>query len=229
MNCAACQTENDAGRKFCLNCGARLTVGCDACGAPNTPGAKFCGECGASLITSDGATAAPVSSPATERRLVSVLFADLVGFTSISEARDAEDVRALLDRYFETCRDVITRYGGTVEKFIGDAVMAVWGTPLAREDDAERAVRAALDLVDAVRQLGHGAPGCRAVAARGGSHRRGRGHHRRCRHGDGRRGSREYGEPAPVRCASGHGAGRRGNAASGRQQRSHSRMPAIRR
>jgi class 3 adenylate cyclase/tetratricopeptide (TPR) repeat protein len=89
-----------------------------------------------------------------ERRLVSVLFADLVGFTPLSEQRDPEEVRELLTRYFDTCSKVITRYGGTVEKFIGDAVMAVWGTPTAREDDAERAVRAALDLTDAIIELG---------------------------------------------------------------------------
>ena len=70
-----------------------------------------------------------------------------MGFTTFSEARDAEDVRELLSRYFESARTVIERYGGTVEKFIGDAVMAVWGAPVAQEDDAERAVRAALDLV----------------------------------------------------------------------------------
>ena len=91
-----------------------------------------------------------------ERRLVSVLFADLVGFTPFAEERDSEDVRETLSRYFETARDVIERYGGTIEKFIGDAVMAVWGAPVAHEDDAERAVRAALDLVDAVRGLGPG-------------------------------------------------------------------------
>ncbi|MDQ3149615.1 MAG: AAA family ATPase, partial [Chloroflexota bacterium] len=91
--------------------------------------------------------------PATERRLVSVLFADLVGFTTLSESRDAEDVRELLGTYFDTCREIVDRYGGSVEKFIGDAVMAVWGTPTAQEDDAERAVRAGLDLVDAVRRL----------------------------------------------------------------------------
>jgi class 3 adenylate cyclase/tetratricopeptide (TPR) repeat protein len=85
---------------------------------------------------------------------VSVLFADLVGFTTLSESRDAEEVRALLSRYFDTCRRLIELYGGTVEKFIGDAVMAVWGTPTATEDDAERAVRAALDLVAAVSALG---------------------------------------------------------------------------
>ena len=81
------------------------------------------------------------AAPAAERRLVSVLFADLVGFTSASEGRDAEDTRELLSRYFETAQRLISLYGGTVEKFIGDAVMAVWGTPLANEDDAERAVR----------------------------------------------------------------------------------------
>ena len=89
-----------------------------------------------------------------ELRVVSVLFADLVGFTTLSEARDPEEVRALLSRYFDVCRALVERYGGTVEKFIGDAVMAVWGAPVAQEDDAERAVRAALDLVEAVAALG---------------------------------------------------------------------------
>jgi class 3 adenylate cyclase len=88
--------------------------------------------------------------------VVSVLFADLVGFTTLAEGRDAEETRELLSRYFDLARDVVGRYGGTVEKFIGDAVMAVWGAPVAREDDAERAVRAALELVDAIRSLGHG-------------------------------------------------------------------------
>jgi class 3 adenylate cyclase/tetratricopeptide (TPR) repeat protein len=90
-----------------------------------------------------------------------VLFGDLVGFTPLSESRDAEDVRELLSKYFDTARTLIERYGGVVEKFIGDAVMAVWGVPTAHEDDSERAVRAALDLVDAVSLLGEaiGVPG----------------------------------------------------------------------
>jgi class 3 adenylate cyclase/tetratricopeptide (TPR) repeat protein len=98
--------------------------------------------------------------------MVSVLFADLVGFTPLSEAKDAEAVRELLSGYFETARTVIARYGGTVEKFIGDAVMAVWGVPAAHEDDAERSVRAALELVEAVGQYGQasGAPGLAARA-----------------------------------------------------------------
>jgi len=104
--------------------------------------------------------------PVAERRLVSVLFADLVGFTALSESRDAEEVRELLSRYFDTCRRLVERYGGTVEKFIGDAVMAVWGTPTANEDDAERAVRTALDLVAAVSGLADelGAPELRLRA-----------------------------------------------------------------
>src|SRR5688572_19294229 len=127
---------------------------CPHCSSPNAPGTRFCGECGHPLAGTDApAVPAASSSPATERRLVSVLFADLVGFTTLSEARDAEDVRALLDRYFDSCRAIIERYGGTVEKFIGDAVMAVWGAPVAQEDDAERAVRAALDLVAGVPDL----------------------------------------------------------------------------
>jgi len=102
-----------------------------------------------------------------ERRLVSVLFADLVGHTALAEQRDVEDVRDLLSRYFEVAQTLVERYGGEIEKFIGDAVMAVWGTPTAREDDAERAVRAALELIPAVAALGGetGAPGLMARAA----------------------------------------------------------------
>jgi len=115
----------------------------------------------ATVVSASGST-----EPATERRLVSVLFTDLVGFTTLSESRDSEEVRDLLSRYFDTCRTVIFRYGGTVEKFIGDAVMAVWGTPVANEDDPERGVRAAIDLVEAVSTLGVevGAPDLRARA-----------------------------------------------------------------
>ncbi len=152
--CSSCGQANRAGRKFCAACGTPLIFSCAACGAANEPDELFCGECGNRL---DG-VAAPVRQAhavdaSVERRVVSVLFADLVGYTSFSDGRDAEDVRDLLSRYFETARTIIERYGGTVEKFIGDAVMAVWGTPAAREDDAERAVRAALELVAAVPTL----------------------------------------------------------------------------
>jgi len=134
---------------------------------------KFCGDCGALIapptspsVSSSTASHPPRVAAVSERRLVSILFADLVGFTTLSESRDAEEVRDLLTRYFDICRTLITRYGGTIEKFIGDAVMAVWGTPVATEDDAERAVRAALDLTKAVAELGAevGAPELRARA-----------------------------------------------------------------
>jgi class 3 adenylate cyclase/tetratricopeptide (TPR) repeat protein len=165
MTCGACGKENSPGKKFCSECGTMLTLACAACGSPLDAESKFCGECG----TPVGAVAATVPQPRTpsaERRLVTVLFADLVGFTSLSESRDSEDMREVLSRYFDSCSRLIALYGGTVEKFIGDAVMAVWGTPSATEDDAERAVRAALDLVAAVTALGDeiGAPTLRARA-----------------------------------------------------------------
>src|SRR5688572_30803836 len=101
----------------------------------------------------------PVPDPgadpsAFERRIVTVLFADLVGFTPLSERLDPEDVATIQDAYFGAVRDTITRYGGVLEKFIGDAAMAVFGVPAARDDDAERAVRAGLALIGAVEQLG---------------------------------------------------------------------------
>jgi predicted ATPase/class 3 adenylate cyclase len=169
--CTDCGVESPDGQRFCGSCGSPLAAACGSCGASNPPGQRFCGDCGAPLgAEAPTAVPAPASpravQPESERRLVSVLFADLVGFTTLSEARDAEDVRALLSRYFDTCRRLIELYGGTVEKFIGDAVMAVWGTPVATEDDAERAVRAGLDLVAAVSALGQevGAEGLRARA-----------------------------------------------------------------
>jgi class 3 adenylate cyclase/tetratricopeptide (TPR) repeat protein len=173
--CTNCGTENLAGAKFCMECASPLAAGCPSCGFVNPAGAKFCSEC-ATRLTAPAAPAAAGGTPArrsdatatsvgprgsspdagAQRRVVSVLFADLVGFTPFAEERDAEDVRDTLTRYFDLASDVIARYGGIVEKFIGDAVMAVWGAPTAQEDDAERAVRAGLDLVDAVRALGPG-------------------------------------------------------------------------
>ncbi len=164
MNCANCGTSNEPGRKFCGECGARLSAACPACGTANQPNTKFCGECGTALLgeataAAPASTSPPTPSPASasasgaERRLVSILFADLVGSTTLAEDRDPEESRDLLSRYFDIASDLIGRYGGTIEKFIGDAVMAVWGVPTAHEDDAERAVRAALDLVTAVGAL----------------------------------------------------------------------------
>jgi hypothetical protein len=119
MICSSCGTENREGRKFCVQCGVALVRGCPACGTPYEPGERFCGECGTRLETEPAAvptaTYATAPTPTAERRLVTVLFADLVGFTTASEGRDAEETRELLSRYFETARTLIERYGGTVD------------------------------------------------------------------------------------------------------------------
>jgi class 3 adenylate cyclase/tetratricopeptide (TPR) repeat protein len=156
MICAACGTENRAGSRFCDSCGAGLTAACPQCGEANRVDARFCASCGQVLAATDATAAAdgPRTQPAeAERRLVTVLFTDLVGFTSLAEDRDPEAVRELLSAYFDNATRIVQLHGGIVEKFIGDAVMAVWGTPVAHEDDAERAVRAALEMVDAVKAL----------------------------------------------------------------------------
>ena len=161
MICPSCATENIAGAKFCIECGMAFARACPSCGTALPEAAKFCAECGTSLTGGTATSSTPSPAAAAERRLVSVLFADLVDFTTATEGRDSEDTRELLTGYFDTARTVIERYGGTVEKFIGDAVMAVWGAPVAQEDDAERAVRAGLDLVAAVPELD---PGLKARA-----------------------------------------------------------------
>ena len=110
MICPACGAENRPGRNFCSKCGTALARACPNCGAANEPDDAFCGACGAALADTAAQPAAPApAAPVAERRLVSVLFADLVGFTAASENRDAEETRELLSRYFETCRRVIGR------------------------------------------------------------------------------------------------------------------------
>lgn len=173
MRCANCATENPVEARFCIECGQPLAATCANCGTPLPPRARFCFSCGeavgrpappvetASVTLTSRTDASDLSAtPTTELRQVSVLFCDLVGFTTLSESRDPEEVRELLSGYFDLARSVISRYGGTVEKFIGDAVMAVWGAPVAREDDAERAVRASLELLSAISAYGeeHGTP-----------------------------------------------------------------------
>src|SRR5919205_1686311 len=117
---------------------------CPQCGRENAEDARFCAGCGARIVTAEPETK--------ERKVVSVLFADLVGFTSRAESLDPEDVGAILGPYHERLRSELERHGGTVEKFIGDAVVALFGAPAAHEDDPERAVRAALAIRDWVRE-----------------------------------------------------------------------------
>jgi class 3 adenylate cyclase len=153
--CVQCAAEQPEGARFCNSCGSPMALPvCVSCGTDLVPGARFCNECGAAQDATAAAPAPAVTQPVAARRVTSVLFGDLVGFTSLSEHRDQEETRELLTRYFDECRRVIERYGGVVEKFIGDAVMAVWGVPAAHEDDAERSVRAGLELVNAVTVMG---------------------------------------------------------------------------
>ena len=168
MTCPACGSENPEAARFCAMCGHRLATACDRCGAELQAGNRFCASCGAPATPSRSAPADDLAdaSPVAERRRVSVLFVDLAGFTTLAESMDPEDVRRVQSRYFEVSRSIVATYGGTIEKFIGDAVMAVWGAPAAHEDDAERAVRAALAIVYAVDRLdGSTEAGLRARAA----------------------------------------------------------------
>ena len=135
-------SRRDGGEERQASCRATAAyasaVKCPSCGSENAAGAKFCSECGARL--------APAARPVEERKIVTVVFCDLVGSTARAERSDPEDVRAELSSYHARVRSELERRGGTVEKFIGDAVVAVFGAPVVHEDDAERAVRAALAI-----------------------------------------------------------------------------------
>src|SRR5213078_4375461 len=173
MRCPACRTENRPGARYCEECGVKLEAVCRQCGAPVSAGKKFCGECGAPLAapapaaTAGGAerfesprayTPAHLaerilkdrSALSGERKQVSVLFADVSGFTSISEQLDPEDVHALINRAFELMLAEIHRYEGTVNQFLGDGLMALFGAPVAHEDHAQRAAHAALAMQPAL-------------------------------------------------------------------------------
>ena len=155
--CLRCGAANRPGRRFCADCGAPLPVACPACGFANDVAEKFCGGCGAPLASAAPREAVPqrtVAAADGERRPVTVLFADLVGYTRMASSLDPEDVHALLGRYFEVADNIVERYGGTVDKHIGDAVMAIFGAPVAHGDEAQRAVRAAAEIQHAVPALG---------------------------------------------------------------------------
>ncbi len=172
VRCAQCQQDNPTGAKFCNACGAPLEAVCPTCGRANTPGSRFCNECGTSLI--DGAASAVGSRFASpqaytprhlaekilssrsalegERKQVTVLFADVKGSTELLADLDPEDARKLLDPVLERMMEAVHRYEGTVNRVLGDGIMAIFGAPLAHEDHAVRACYAALAMQQAIRR-----------------------------------------------------------------------------
>ena len=160
MQCAQCQAENRDGVRFCVECGAPLSIACPSCGFAAAPGERFCGGCGARLdAAGPAAPAAPAAAealdrvPAGERRQVTVLFADLSGYTRLSSELDVEELHGIVNRFFDAVDGIVEDYGGTVDKHLGDAVMALFGAPVAHGDDPQRAVRAASDMHGAMARL----------------------------------------------------------------------------
>ena len=151
MKCSKCQFENREGMKFCEKCGFKMELVCIACGAKIPPDRQFCGECGKSLAPAGKELT--TSEPEGERKYVTAMFSDLSGYTAISERLDPEELKQIMSRIFGEIAQVVTKYEGFIEKFVGDAVIAFFGVPKAHEDDPVRAVRAAREiheLIDAI-------------------------------------------------------------------------------
>src|SRR5436190_511966 len=164
MKCPRCQYENPPGSNFCLGCGTRLGATCGACGNDLPAGSQFCNKCG-TPVSGESGRQGRFASPESytpkhlaeriltsksalegERKQVTVLFVDVSGFTSMSEQLDPEDVHGLMTRAFELMLAEVHRYEGTVNQFLGDGIMALFGAPIAHEDHAQRAVHAALGM-----------------------------------------------------------------------------------
>src|SRR6185369_9267549 len=151
MLCPGCKTENRPGRRFCAACGQSLPLPCPACGFENAADDRFCGGCGktlgatapAPIPAAPKAEAAPdaptVDMPVGEIRPVTIMFADLCGYTGLSGRLDPEDTHRLLQQFFEVADAVVVQFGGRIDKHIGDSVMALFGAPVAHGNDAERA------------------------------------------------------------------------------------------
>jgi len=168
MQCSQCQQENPPQAKFCLECGTRLILTCVQCGTELPAGARFCLECGQPVSVQPAPQSRFISPEAYtpkhlaekiltsrsaiegERKQVTVLFVDVSGFTSLSERLDPEDVHSLMNRAFELMLAAVHRYEGTVNQFLGDGIMALFGAPIAHEDHAQRAVHAALGIRQAL-------------------------------------------------------------------------------
>jgi class 3 adenylate cyclase/tetratricopeptide (TPR) repeat protein len=165
MRCPKCQSENPDGMKFCGQCGAKMEKICPQCNFSNPPGFKFCGECGYDLRVPEEPPPRDASEPVAdeipipsgpvegERKYVSVLFSDMSGYTAMAERLDPEEVKEITSRIFGEISQIVGKYDGFIEKFVGDAVMALFGVPKAHEDDAVRAIRAAREIHDLVHAM----------------------------------------------------------------------------
>ena len=152
MKCPKCQFENREAVKFCEECGAKMELECPECGAEIPLDRKFCGKCGHRLEeVAEAEKTLPEGEG--ERKHVTALFSDLSGYTAMSEKLDPEDVKEIMSRVFGEIAQVVTKYEGFIEKFVGDAVMALFGVPKTHEDDPVRAIRAAREIHDLVEAL----------------------------------------------------------------------------
>lgn len=151
MRCPTCRTENPDEAKYCLRCGFRLALACPRCAAENPQAAKFCSQCGTYLLNKSHASGRPVDG---ERKLVTVLFADIQGSLTLILGRDPEHGGAILAQTIEAMKQGVHRFEGTVNRVIGDGIMALFGAPIAHEDHAVRACYAALAIRESVAQIG---------------------------------------------------------------------------
>src|SRR5438477_484603 len=150
MHCVQCGSDNRSGRRFCSGCGSRRTAACPGCGFANAIDEKFCGGCGADLAVS---ALPPAAVLETERKYVTLLFADIRGSLEIIADRDPEEAQAVLDPVLERLVRSVNAFGGTVNRTNGDGLMALFGAPIAYEDHALRAASAAVAMLQAVREL----------------------------------------------------------------------------
>jgi len=159
MKCPKCQFQNRDGAKFCKECGYKFEITCPKCNTTNLSDNKFCDECGYNFTKTSAITPQPGETPPkpsiaeSERKYVTVLFSDLSVYTAMTEKLDPEEVKEIMGHIFGEIAQVPVKYEGFIEKFVGDAVMALFGVPKSHEDDPVRAIRAAREIHELVKAL----------------------------------------------------------------------------
>jgi class 3 adenylate cyclase/tetratricopeptide (TPR) repeat protein len=153
VKCPKCQFENREGKKFCGRCGTKIESICPSCQSANPPDFQFCGDCGHRLEAEPSPKSQPLPPSDSARKHVTVLFSDMSGYTAMTEKLDPEETKEIMGKIFGEISKVVAKYGGFIEKFIGDAVMALFGVPTAHEDDPVRAIKASREIHDVVSSL----------------------------------------------------------------------------